>query len=445
MPGSKLCMSCGDPNPSCSMFLTKGMFLNRTFIDVELSKPIVAKTIALEGIKNKTGQMGVCKRCCEDLLNNKESSEYFLGFLSMSDNVEYRSYARDADKLHKEGYLVVSRNHFAGCHVPLPDLLESCFQNKSRIETLPNGGTSSGRVHRTKMRSWMPLSGKWGGEEAEKSKNARRKMLQKQMTKIIAPDMHYGRIAMKNRYDLLGKPDLKISDDDWDPFVVKGEAVLYRAYGLENHQSAHADAHAGAFNIIEVLTNHYEIKVWKGSHLLPFWDNKHNTPTVHGIGTNPIIMAGQIMVFHSNLVHCGGRSCQRINNFSTVEAKLRAINNERTNQIKWFGTGDAARNFTLTDMSLHYTVDSTLGQMSEGDYSTGAVEIFRPLWEKKKCCIYSGAIKTGLTDYQKMKMPGRADNGKPCGSLILDVDKVLDRYHQGRGFASGVRKSLRLN
>lgn len=141
----------------------------------------------------------------------------------------------------------------------------------------------------------------------------------------------------------------------------------------------------------------------------------------------------------------GVRSCQRINNFSTVEAKLRAINNERTNQIKWFGTGDAARNFTLTDMSLHYTVDSTLGQMSEGDYSTGAVEIFRPLWEKKKCCIYSGAIKTGLTDYQKMKMPGRADNGKPCGSLILDVDKVLDRYHHGRGFASGVRKSLRLN
>jgi hypothetical protein len=28
-----------------------------------------------------------------------------------------------------------------------------------------------------------------------------------------------------------------------------------------------------------------------------------------------------------------------------------------------------------------------------------------------------------------MKMPGRANEREPCGSIILDVDKVLDRYH----------------
>lgn len=447
MPGTKICMSCPSHQVSFYMFLRNGKFLNRTYIDEELSENISSTTTTFQNIKTKTGQISVCKTCCEDLLTNKESSEHFLGYLSTSENAEYRSYARDADKLHKQGYLIVSRNHFRGCNVPLPLFLDACYTNKSIIGTLPNGGTPSGGVHRTPMRSWLPLPSNWGGEEAEQRKNARREMVAKQMTKIISPDIAYGKIAMQNRYDLIRTAKFKLSDDcqNWDPFVVKGEAVLWRAYGLDCYQSPHADAHAGSFNIIEVLTNYYEIKVWGGSHLLPFWD-RTNAPTVHGIGTNPIIMAGQIMVFHSNLVHCGGRSCQRINNFSTVEDKLRAINKERTNQIQWFGTGDAARNFTVTDMSLHYTVDSSLGQMSEGDYDTGAIEIFLPLWEKNKSCTYSDAIEKGLTKYKEMKFPGRAEFGKPCGSLILDVGTVLERYHNGiSGGAISRRKSSRLS
>ena len=49
-------------------------------------------------------------------------------------------------------------------------------------------------------------------------------------------------------------------------------------------------------------------------------------------------------------------------------------------------------------------------------------------------------------EYKDMKLPGRAECGKPCGSLILDVDTVLERYHNGiSGGASSRRKSLRLS
>jgi len=82
-------------------------------------------------------------------------------------------------------------------------------------------------------------------------------------------------------------------------------------------------------------------------------------------------------------------------------------------------------------MSLHYTVDALSGQMSEGDFATGAIEIFLPYWENNADDIYSEIISTGWKEYEDMKMPGNADTRKPCGSTIRDVDKVLGLYLKG--------------
>ena len=138
-------------------------------------------------------------------------------------------------------------------------------------------------------------------------------------------------------------------------------------------------------------------------------------------------------------------SCQIPDNFSKVKANLIKLNKEHTEQIKWFGKGDAARKCTVTDMSLHYTVDISFGKMSEGDFDTGAIEIFAPTWLPNADSIYSETLKVGLNEYRDMKMPGRANERKPCGSRILDVDKVLGRYINGCDCASSVRKSLRLS
>ena len=48
-------------------------------------------------------------------------------------------------------------------------------------------------------------------------------------------------------------------------------------------------------------------------------------------------------------------------------------------------------------------------------------------------------------EYEDMKMPWRADAGKPCGSTILDVDKVLGLYLKGDSCTPSKRKSGRIS
>ena len=279
-----------------------------------------------------------------------------------------------------------------------------------------------------------------GGGQNEELQIARRKKLAEQMTKIISPDIFFGRRAMINRNKLIKRLEFKLNDEyqNRQAFTIKGEAALWRGLGLVTYQAPHADAHAGLFNMIEALTNYYAIKVWRWSHFLPFWD-KNNRPTVHGSGTIVTINMGQILVFHSNLVHCGGMSCQIDDNFLKVRDSLMRMDKVNTEQIKWFGSGKDAKECTIADMSLHHTVDAILGQMSEGDHSAGKIEIFVPCWESNADEVYSETTKKGLTEYGDMKMPWRASGRKPCGSTILDVDKVLGLYLMGDG--SSTRQS----
>ena len=426
------------------MFLSEGEFLKRTSIDEKFLKEtsIGKKLSTLAGIKKMMGQMSMCQKCCKEFLTDKDSSDLFLGYLTRKEHEEYRRYAKKAETLHSRGYLIVDRGDFCECNFPLRHFLRVCYNNRSKIETLPNGPN---KKDRSRKRAWMPFRENWGEGGVVEFKKTHRQKLANQMTKIISPDIGFGRRAMQNRYNLLPTAKWKPSEDEknWQAFSIKGEAALWRGLGLQHYQSPHADAHAGAFNIIETLTNNYGIKVWAGSHFLPFWD-KNKRPTVHGIGSNIYINVGQIIVFHSNLIHCGGMSCQIPDNFSKVKANLIKLNKEYAESIKWFGKGDAAQKCTVTDMSLHYTVDTAIGQMSEGDFDTGAIEIFAPTWLPNANSKYSETLRNGLEKYRHMKMPGTANEREPCGSIILDVDKVLDRYLNGCVCESSTRKSSRL-
>jgi len=424
------------------MFLAKGMFLRRTFIDEQLSANLPSTCQKLASLKNMTGQIALCQPCCETLLRGKESSDHFLGYLTKKENTEYRKYARNAEKLHSDGYLVVDRRDFGGCNFPLDQFPQVCNSSKGNIETLPNGG-----FDRTNKRSWMLFKANWGSAQNAELQKLHRKKLADQMTKIISPDIFFGRRAMENRFKLLKAAKFKLNDNyqNWQAFAIKGEAALWRALGLGNYQSPHADAHAGSFNMIEALTNHYAIKVWRWSHFLPFWD-RNNRPTVHGSGKVVTINSGQILVFHSNLIHCGGMSCQKDNNFTKVRDSLIRMDKVNTEKINWFGSGTSSvKECVITDMSLHYTVDALSGQMSEGDFSAGKIEIFLPIWESNADEYYSKALKKGLKEYEDMKMPWRADAGKPCGSTILDVDKVLGLYLKGDSCTPSKRKSGRIS
>ena len=139
MPGRNKCshridQECEDDNP-CShyMFLAKGMFLRRTFIDEQLSANLPSTCQKLASLKNMTGQIALCQPCCETLLRGKESSDHFLGYLTKKENTEYRKYARNAEKLHSDGYLVVDRRDFGGCNFPLDQFPQVCNSSKGNI------------------------------------------------------------------------------------------------------------------------------------------------------------------------------------------------------------------------------------------------------------------------------------------------------------------------
>ncbi len=64
-----------------------------------------------------------------------------------------------------------------------------------------------------------------------------------------------------------------------------------------------------------------------------------------------------------------------------------------TEQIKWFGLGKSAKEYVIIDMSLHHTVDALSGQMTEGFFSTGTIEIFIPNWESNADKVYTDTLK----------------------------------------------------
>ena len=173
--------------------------------------------------------------------------------------------------------------------------------------------------------------------------------------------------------------------------------------------------------------------------------SRTNPPTVHGSGKVVTINIGQILIFHSNFIHCGGMSCQKAGNFLKVSDRLMVIDKLNTEQIKWFGSGKSAKDYVITDILLHHTVDALSGQMTEGDFSTGTIEIFIPNWESNADRVYTDTLKRSLMDYQDMRLPGRVNVRKPCGSIILDVGMVLGLYLNEDYCTPSKRKSGRIS
>ena len=181
--------------------------------------------------------------------------------------------------------------------------------------------------------------------------------------------------------------------------------------------------------------------MFPGSHLLPFWTNK-NKPNVTGYGKTLILSEGEIVLFHSTLVHAGAASCDIEDNFSCVEAEFKKEDQEKYEEIKWFGKDTSQ---TITDMSIHFTVEPAGAMVAEAVYGTGGVEIFttnynhrveaeegkeRKEWLEKSR-QYREAKKEGLKNYKLMTMPGEADESKPGGFQIAEVDRWLERYKYG--------------
>ncbi|KAK1733501.1 hypothetical protein QTG54_015789 [Skeletonema marinoi] len=454
------CIACNCGTPNRYMFLRNGQFTNHCFCD-----KIVYDNLGIEFIhfedeyeklsnafaNDKRGHLiSVCEDCCNDLLTFERTSALFLGYLTKQQYQHYQHSCNEhAKKLHREGYLIINRVDWegAGCNFPTKELFEAIFKSKKKRSKIPNGDYG-----KCKGRMWIPFVEDWGNKHFQ---TQHRQKITEQLTKLINPDVYYGKIALKN----IGR--LAPKHEAWVPFNSTGECVLYRGLGLQASQYPHADAHHGAYNLIEAMTNDYSIKVWPKSHMLdPAWLDEIKTKRKHvcnRLGSAIKVNRGQVIIFHSNLIHCGIHSSGKQTNFSNLKRRFEIMEDESKAQIEWFGVGKRKTDMHLTDLSVHMTIDCKIGRLSVSDYECDAVEVFNA-WEitskedkdayKKTFYAFKEEINARSLIYDEMihtpwqmksicsKFKLRNEGCMPNHPVVSEADIVLEHFFNGKDFAT---------
>ena len=400
-----------------------------------------------KGVLNLNGQIAVCKSCTASLLKNKETCDLFLGYLPRVDHERYRADAKKAKQLHEEGYIVLDRQECVGCHFPLDKLLSAAHHSRKDIAKLSNG--EKGNVV---QRSWLPFKDGWEStnNEIEKFWIKHNRRVGEMITRIGQPDIWYGRMAIKNAYKFhrgeSAKRGREVEFFEEPHFKVgEGQALLWRGAGLLNDQHVHRDGGLNdGFNFVEPKTNGYKLKVFRRSHHLKPWHSQ-DSPHVGGYGETLSLREGQICVFYTTLLHCGCSSCEKVDNFSTLEKQLKKIDQKKYESIKWFRgkTGKVA----LTDLSVHWTIERVGGARSEADHETGKPRVFSCRYtqreskgdESTKSEKFRKAREEGFKRYQQMTLPGNENWVGPCGVHISDVNSSLNVFVNGKSGGGGVR------
>jgi hypothetical protein len=378
-----------------------------------------------------------------------------VGYLTTRQHREYRKYAKISDKLHYEGYVVVDRN----VSMHLGFLMHLIMKNKKNIAPLIKG---EGR-QRTKTRMWIELKTiLTDGKDQVELKNNRDE-LGTELGKIINPDYFFGMLAKANRNLLLGLGADEPDNQSIGKYEVTGEAVLYRSTGEKGKQTIHKDAHDGSYNIVEALTKNYQNVIFPYTHLLETWD-QNTKPTIYGKGKTVTLQNNQMLVMHSNTIHCGGSSCGINNNFDPCLKKMKKMYlkllkerkvDRRCTEPSWFLTGQNTRSYKITDMSIHRTVDSLRGRPGSSEMVTGKTNIFpanhiptEPDMSDKKYLDYIGQIKQGKCLYHQAS-GNYWPHGKgipihyPCSGVINEAKMSVERLVTG-GQNFSTRRSMRV-
>jgi hypothetical protein len=156
--------------------------------------------------------------------------------------------------------------------------------------------------------------------------------------RLLSPDKAYGRIAWNNRAKLCNFEAINNS-----PTVIVSEsAALWRGNGLDIYQRSHADGESGQFNIVEPLTNGYVVRVWPCSHFLvkSRLSSIDTNLRLAGGDEDVLLNVGERLVFHSNLVHCGGPARFQTATDVAVSATAAFMHRELPKGFTWFKQRD---------------------------------------------------------------------------------------------------------
>lgn len=400
-----VCPCCKKKSPiGFFLFKTHSPFLNHTSA---VNNNLDLRTRTGESIFDKTkGALAVCEKCCTEILradneNNANGFNKLVGYLTFRQNKEYRTYAKLSSRLHQRGYVVTERK----VSMPLGLLMHLIVKNKKNIARLIKGEGEK----RTKHRQWCELTVVDKNAQVELQKN--RDELSRELEKIINPDGYYAKIALQNRNKLLNLKD-EVDEEEVSTveYPVGGESVLFRSTREGGTQKMHKDNHDESYNIVEPLTSTYSNLIMRHTNLLPHW-GETNKPTVFGTGEKVTLQASEMLVMHSNTIHCGGRSSRIKDNFDSCKKKM---NKEYLKLLKkWGGEGKSsdppslfqmgnATDLTISDIALHREIHHVRGRPGSSEMNTGKTKVFPPIHIRTipeisdtDYKIYREAIKNG--------------------------------------------------
>ena len=375
-----MCLHCSKNKSSVVGFVVRGVFCDRT--TVWGKAPNENKKYPWYVKKHLGKKICLCKDCGISL--SRDGNSNIVGFLNQRQYTSYKNDAKKCDILHKQGYLVLEERHWKDTwnlgSFGLNELTE-CFQQKKKKATIQHlkshDGTLEGSPKKHKgTRRWAFWEGDTkfvekaitnckGGNHPSlggvRSNASTRPLVQ---NSIVHADIHHARIARENVKHESSQTTLKHEKT----LELLDFACLWRRTYIDMGQCPHADTDAGHYHIVMPMSSEpYEIEVWPYTHLTTsrchIEDNivaSSNKVTLH-------LRVGQILIFCSNLIHCGGRSRHPSKNLERIKKNI---------NINWF-TG-ANENEPIADLSIHASLQNTLTKQNiRSNYTTGAAEFIR--------------------------------------------------------------------
>lgn len=363
--GLSKCLNC---NASSSFigFVVSGKFCNRT--SVPNGAPSENQSYPWFIKKNSGRKICLCKECGVKLSGDGRSN--IVGFLSER---EYTQYIKDATlckRLHTNGYLVLEQEDWKSKWL-LGDFgldhLKECFSQKKRpkISNLKDHEAVIDGKRTTGTRRWASWEGDTNFLEKIFSASGA-PSLPLADSSIIHADASHAFQARKNYLKHSSdKPGDTTLEQAEQTIEVVDFACLWRCEHIEEVQRIHADTDAGHYHLVMPLSKQpYEIEVYNSTHgftvrsaqpddnvVMPSWKQ-----VLH-------LERGQILIFCSNLAHCGGRSRYASKNMENIKQTIP--------DVEWF-TDDKP----VADLSIHAGLQNKLSpQTIASNYKTGKTQL----------------------------------------------------------------------
>ena len=375
--GNQKCLNCNSKPSSFVGFVVSGIFCNRTVVP----KGAPSKNPSYPWFikKNSGKKICLCKGC--GVLLSRDGDSNIVGFLSDREYTQYKKDAELCKRLHTNGYVVLEKEHLKSKWL-LGDFgidhLKECFRQKGvKISNLKDHKAVVNGKETTGTRRWASWEGDTNFlQEIFSASGAPRlgPSLPLVDSSIIHADASH---AVRARTNYLKQSSDKPGDAEFHTTIgheheqtieLVDLACLWRCPHVEEVQRIHADTDAGHYHLVMPLSSEdYEIEVFESTHgftvrskdsdynvVMPSWKR-----VLH-------LKMGQILIFCSNLAHCGGRSRYASKNMEGIKQTIPGV--------KWFTDEETP----VADLSIHGGLQNKLSQQTiASNYETGKTEFIR--------------------------------------------------------------------